>query len=68
MLHLSEEDDRYNYIGMVREIVMLFVVATDRNGKKRIISARKATRREVREYNEQNAKNLCASESPTFDR
>ena len=56
MLHSSEENDRYNYIGMVREIVMLFVVATDRNGKKRIISARKATRREVREYNEQNAK------------
>ncbi len=57
-VHSSEEEDRYNYIGMVREIVMLFVVATDRKGKMRIISARKATRKEVQEYNEQNAKNL----------
>ena len=57
-VHSSEEEDRYNYIGMVREIVMLFVVATDRNGKMRIISARKATRKEVQEYNEQNAKKL----------
>lgn len=49
----SMEEDRYNVIGMVEEL--LFVVYTER-GKDivRIISARKATEEECNEYYEKN--------------
>ena len=56
--HSSAEEDRYQYIGMTGEILLLFVIATDRGEKMRIISARKADRDEERMYNEQNAQNL----------
>lgn len=56
--HSSPDEDRYEYIGMVGDIVLLFVIATDRGDRKRLISARKANRKEVGKYNEQNAKNL----------
>ena len=42
----SDEEDRYNTIGMVREV--LFVVYTERRERTRIISARKAPPRERR--------------------
>lgn len=48
----SGDEDRYNTIGMVREV--LFVVYTERNDTTRIISARKATPRERRIYNDRN--------------
>ena len=44
----SFEEDRYNIIGMVEDV--LFVVYTERGEKVRIISARIATRREMRIY------------------
>ena len=44
----SEDEDRYNTIGMVRNI--LFVVYTERRDKIRIISARLATAEERRIY------------------
>ena len=46
----SDEEDRYNTIGMVRQV--LFVVYTERREKTRIISARKATSRERRIYDD----------------
>ena len=44
----SDEEDRYNVIGLVRDV--LFVVYTERRENVRIISARKATRLEKRRY------------------
>ena len=44
----SDEEDRYNTIGMVDDI--LFVVYAERREKIRIISARHANRRERRLY------------------
>ena len=44
----SGDEDRYNTIGMVRDI--LFVVCTERGERVRVISARKATPRERRWY------------------
>ena len=44
----SEREDRYNVIGMVRNI--LFVVYTERKGSIRIISAREADPKERRLY------------------
>ena len=44
----SDEEDRYNTIGMVRDI--LFVVYTERKEYIRIISARKANPKEQRLY------------------
>ena len=44
----SDGEDRWQVIGMVNEI--LFVVYTDREDKTRIISARKANKRERRIY------------------
>ena len=46
----SDEEERYNTIGMVREV--LFVVYTERRERTRIISARKATPRERRIYDD----------------
>lgn len=46
----SDEEDRYNTIGMVREVP--FVVYTERRERTRIISARKATPRERRIYDD----------------
>ena len=46
----SDEEDRYNTIGMVRQV--LFVVYTERRDKTRIISARKATPKERRIYDD----------------
>ena len=46
----SDEEDRYNTISMVREV--LFVVYTERRERTRIISARKATSRERRIYDD----------------
>ena len=57
-MHSSADEDRYQYIGMVGEILLLFVIATDRGEKMRIISARKADRDEERMYDKQNAQNL----------
>ena len=46
----SEFEDRYNTIGKVRDII--FVVYTERRERTRIISARKATPRERRIYDD----------------
>ena len=46
----SDEEDRYNTIGKVRDV--LFVVYTERREYTRIISARKATRRERSWYDD----------------
>lgn len=52
-------ESRYDYTGMidVGGMPVLYVVATENGEKTRIISARKATVKEVSKY-EQNAKNL----------
>ncbi len=49
-LHSSESEDRWNVIGMVNDV--LFVVYTERDERTRIISARKATKEEIDEYND----------------
>ncbi len=56
---LTARDDREDYgevreisIGMVDDIAVLTVVHTDRQGKVRIISARPASARERRRYEE----------------
>ena len=50
--HSTLEEERTNIIGRVSDMLLLFVVATDRNGNKRIISARKAVEYEEAEYYE----------------
>ena len=50
----SEDEDRFAYIGSVMGQLILFVVTTDRDNKTRIISARKATPRERRLYDDRN--------------
>ncbi|MCM1321482.1 MAG: BrnT family toxin [Bacteroides sp.] len=51
-LNSTIEEERTNVIGRVSDVLILFVVATDRNGNKRIISARKAEPDEEAEYYE----------------
>ncbi len=46
----SEKEDRFVLIGMSNKNRLLVVIHTDRNDKIRIISARKATRNERRQY------------------
>jgi len=46
----SEEEDRYITMGLSAEGRLLVVSHTDRGDKVRIISARKASRRERRDY------------------
>jgi len=55
----SLDEARYDYAGIIDTggIPVLYVVATETGEKTRIISARKATAKEVLKY-EQNAKNL----------
>jgi len=48
----SKNEDRFAYIGSLMNQLILFVVATDRDDKKRIISARKATKAERSKYYE----------------
>ena len=50
--HSTLEEERTNVLGRVSDTLILFVVATDRNGNKRIISARKAEPDEEVEYYE----------------
>lgn len=52
----SEDEERYLAVGMLRNVLIAAVVFTDRNMVTRIISARKATREETRDY-EQNIRN-----------
>ena len=40
--HSTLEEERINIIGRVSDMLVLFVVATDRKGNTRIISARRA--------------------------
>ncbi len=56
--HLSMSDDRFEY-GEVREVAFGFIndrlfvcVYTDREAERRVISLRRANRREVRRYGE----------------
>ena len=58
----SDEEERFAYIGSVMGELILFVVTTDRNGKTRVISARKATKTERNKYYE-NIKKLQKYES-----
>lgn len=48
----SSDEERYKYIGSIVGSLIVFVVATDRNNKIRIISARKATKKERNYYYE----------------
>ena len=53
----SEDEDREKYIGQIEGHFVASVIATDRNGLTRLISARKATKTEVKLY-EENAKRI----------
>lgn len=48
----SDAEDRYKYIGTINSFLILAVIGTDRDGKIRIISARKADRNEEKLYYE----------------
>ncbi|MCQ2362982.1 MAG: BrnT family toxin [Acidaminococcaceae bacterium] len=48
--HSTADEERINIIGRVADLLILFVVSTDRNGKVRIISARRAEKNEEEEY------------------
>ncbi len=48
--HSTAEEERLNIIGMVENLIILFVVTTERSGKIRIISARRAEKKEEEEY------------------
>ncbi len=54
--HSTFDEERINIIGRVSNMLILFVVCTDRNGTTRIISARKAELDEEVEYYEKNYK------------
>lgn len=43
-------ENRYKIIGSIRQFRLVAVIVTDRSGIVRLISARKATKDEVREY------------------
>ncbi len=51
--HSTLDEDRYQVIGRVKNQLVVFVVYTPRNGKKRIISARPASAVERKFYYEQ---------------
>jgi len=55
--HSSQYETRWNNLGLLNENIILFVVHTEQNGLTRIISARKATKKEVMDY-ETNAKRI----------
>lgn len=46
----SMTEDRYKLIGLVNGVMVLLVAVTQRGNKTRIISARRATKTEVRKY------------------
>lgn len=48
-------EERFLLIGMAQRAALLFVAYTEREGRIRIISARRATRREQEEYFKENA-------------
>jgi uncharacterized DUF497 family protein len=48
----SEDEDRYVLIGYSKNNRLLVVVHTDRNNRTRIISARQATKKERKKYEE----------------
>ncbi len=50
--HSTLDEERVNIIGRVSGLLILFVVATDKSGKTRIISARRAEPEEEMEYYE----------------
>ncbi len=50
--HSTLEEERYQVIGRVKRQLLVFVVYTPRNGKRRIISARPAVSRERKLYYE----------------
>lgn len=50
--HSTIEEERYQVLGRVKSQLVVFVVYTPKNGKKRIISARPALRREREMYYE----------------
>ncbi len=45
-------EERIHSIGMIDAVVVLAVIHTDRNGKRRIISARRANAKERKRYEE----------------
>lgn len=48
--HSTVDEERINIIGRVENMIILFVVTTERSGKIRIISARRAEKNEEEEY------------------
>ena len=46
----GEGEDRFKTIGRIKVALVILVVHTDRNGSIRLISARKATKKEERDY------------------
>ncbi|MGI5090224.1 BrnT family toxin [Treponema sp. OMZ 305] len=53
----SDDEDREKYIGKIDGHYIVTVIATDRDGLTRLISARKAVKTEVKLY-EENAKRI----------
>ena len=49
-IHSTPEEERVDIIGRVRDSLLVFGVYTDRNGRIRIISVRKAEKEEIDEY------------------
>ncbi|GHU16724.1 hypothetical protein FACS1894163_06600 [Spirochaetia bacterium] len=48
----TPDEERYNIIGVIEKILVVFVTTMERNDKIRIISARRATTKEQERYNE----------------
>ena len=48
----SDEEDRFVTIGISADFRVLVVVHTDRGGRIRIVSARPAAKREIKDYEE----------------
>jgi uncharacterized DUF497 family protein len=50
--HSTEEENRYKCLGCLRGLLIILVVISDKHGRRRIISARKATAKERTWYYE----------------
>lgn len=46
----GESEERFKTIGRIKGVIIIVVVHTERNGAIRLISARKATKKEEKEY------------------
>lgn len=63
-MRMEYGEERFISIGLIAKTVVIVVIHTDRNGKVRIISARKANRKERQAYHEHLERTRRTNQSP----